>query len=54
MNDEIEPNKYVVTLECVTYQDLETVRNIVSNAIALMQEQFVETTGTIKRKEHGR
>jgi hypothetical protein len=45
----IEPNRYVVTFQCVTYQDAKTVQSIVSNAIALMQEQFVETQGTIRQ-----
>lgn len=45
--DPIEPNKYVVIFKCATYQDLNTVRGIVSNAITVMQEQFVETTGEV-------
>lgn len=48
-SESIEPNRYIVTLKCVTYQDMQTVQNIVSNAIALMQEQFIETTGEIQQ-----
>src|SRR5690242_1500862 len=46
--DDIQPNKYVVTFICATFQDFKRMQEIAANASALMQEQFVQNVGQVK------
>jgi hypothetical protein len=44
-SDAIAPNNYVVTIKCSTYQDIDTVRNVVGNAVMILREGFIVVNG---------